>query len=131
MDLLLDTHTLIWYNENESLLSSEISSLINDLDNEIFVSITSFYEIAIKINIGKLKTGKSFTGFYKKTLDNNISILPIKETHLSRYIGLPLFEQHRDPFDRMIVATAIEENLTIATTDNKFNLYRNIVPVIW
>ena len=131
MRLLLDTHSLIWYTEFSPLLSLKAYSLIDNPLNSVFVSMVSFYEIAIKVNIGKLCSTKTLTQFYKDTTENEILILPINENYLTKYLTVPLFSQHRDPFDKLIIATAMEDNLTIITTDKKFILYKELVDIIW
>ena len=131
MRFLIDTHTLIWYTEANKLLSLKACLLIDDPQNDIFVSMVSFYEIAIKINIGKLDSTTTLTHFYEDTTLNEIQILPINETYLTNYLNLPLFTNHKDPFDKLIIATAMEEHLTIITTDKKFILYKELVDIIW
>ena len=131
MRLLLDTHTLIWYTENSLLLSLKAFSLIDNPLNSVYVSMVSFYEIAIKVNIGKLDSTKTLSQFYQDTTANQILILPINETDLTNYLSIPFFSQHRDPFDKLIIATAMEDHLTIITTDKKFILYKDLVDIIW
>jgi PIN domain nuclease of toxin-antitoxin system len=63
--------------------------------------------------------------------DSSILVLPISEKDLSNYLLLPIFSDHRDPFDKLIIATAMEDNLTIITTDKKFILYKELVDIIW
>ena len=131
MRYLIDTHTLIWYTEANKQLSLNACLLIDDPNNDIFVSMISFYEIAIKINIGKLDSTTTLAKFYKDTSVNEIQILPINEIYLTHYLTLPLFTNHKDPFDKLIIATAMEEHLTIITTDKKFILYNELVDIIW
>ena len=130
MELLLDTHILLWYTESNERLSIEAKKLIEDPTNTLFVSIISFYEVAIKINIGKLKLGKTIPMFYKQTLDANIKITDIVDTHLETLTTLPLYPQHRDPFDRLIIATALANNLTLLSADKNFELYKDLVEII-
>ncbi len=131
MDILLDTHAIIWFLEGETSLSENIRSAVQDTSTQKFVSIITFYDFAIKINIGKLKINKDIESYIADCRNNSIHILPVSEGHLTRYTKLPLKENHRDPFDRLLIATAIVEDLTIATTDKKFELYGDIVSVVW
>jgi PIN domain nuclease of toxin-antitoxin system len=131
MDILLDTHTLIWFMEGNVLLPTKIRERIMTTGNLSMVSITSFYEVAIKMNIGKLDLGKTLSVFYQETLDNQIQILPIAESHLSAYVSLPTFATHKDPFDRLIIATAIAEKATVLSVDENFSLYKELVGVEW
>jgi PIN domain nuclease of toxin-antitoxin system len=131
MDILLDTHTLIWFMEGNVLLPTKIRERIMTTGNLSMVSIASFYEVAIKMNIGKLDLGKTLSVFYQETLDNQIQILPIAESHLSAYVSLPTFATHKDPFDRLIIATAIAEKATVLSVDENFSLYKELVSVEW
>jgi PIN domain nuclease of toxin-antitoxin system len=131
MRLLLDTHALIWFIEGEDSLSYVSLSFIEDPDNQIFVSMTSFYEMAIKLKLGKLDLTTSLKDFFQKTLAQKIMILPISENHVFEYLNVPSFAEHKDPFDRIIIATAICENLDIITIDGKFKNYESLVNIIW
>ena len=131
MRLLIDTHTLFWYTEADSLLSKNALRLIDDPSNKIFVSMVTFYEAAIKINIGKLQLGKSIQEFYQQTVVANIEVLPISPNYLAAFAELPSFANHKDPFDRLIIATALSENVAIITADTKFGLYEELVSIIW
>ena len=83
------------------------------------------------MNIGKLNLGKSLSLFYQETAENQIQILPIAQSHLSAYVSLPLFANHKDPFDRLIIATAFAENATVLSADANFSLYKELVGVEW
>ncbi len=131
MDFLLDTHALIWFSEDNKQLSVNARSIINNNRNKIFLSIVSFFELAIKFNAGKLDSNLSLTDFFVLASDSSIVVLPISEKDLSNYLLLPLFTNHKDPFDKLIIATAMEEHLTIITTDKKFILYKELVDIIW
>ncbi len=131
MRFLLDTHTLVWFGNGDKNLSPKAESLIADGANQIYFSVISSFEMAIKINIGKLQLSQSLISFLRNAAEKSIEHLPLKESHLNQYLTLPLFSDHRDPFDRMIIATAIAESLTIITADPKFGLYKDIVQVEW
>ena len=122
MKLLLDTHVLIWLGKSIDLLPSAATiAIIKDPSNEVFVSMVTFYEVAIKMNIGKLSIGKSVLQFYQDALANNIKVLPISPSYLATLSSLPLIPDHKDPFDRLIIATALTEKVAVITADNKFN----------
>lgn len=87
--------------------------------------------MAIKLKLGKLAINKSLSDYYTDTINNNIQVLSIKPTYLTQYQNVPLFDEHRDPFDRMIIATAVAENCSIITTDKKFELYKENVEIIF
>jgi PIN domain nuclease of toxin-antitoxin system len=124
---LLDTHTAIWFfNGNESL-SQTANSIIRDLSNDVFISISSVWELAIKIGIGKLDFAGKAEGFVRLAEKNEITIIPITTSHLTVLESLPMI--HRDPFDRLLVATAIAEQMTIITADE--NIARYDVSHIW
>ncbi len=127
MNLLLDTHTLIWFFEGATELSEVAKSAIVDENNTCFVSILSFWEIAIKLNIGKLQMNISFEQLRMLILENGFEILPLKIEHTKEIINLPL--HHRDPFDRLIISQATVENMIILSRDENFKLYN--VKLIW
>ena len=131
MDFLLDTHALIWFSEDNKQLSLKARSIINNNSNKIFLSIISFFELAIKFNAGKLDSELSLIDFFALASNSSIVVLPISQKDLSNYLLLPVFADHRDPFDKLIIATAMEDNLTIITTDKKFILYKELVDIIW
>ena len=99
--------------------------------NEKFISEASFLELAIKINIGKLPDFKSgISEFINQVRLDGFNILPINSKHLEEYIRLPIEKTHHDPFDRIIISTAISEDMGIITVDEKFSLYDKLVNLI-
>lgn len=127
MNLLLDSHTLLWYSQDNPALTKKVLALLQNPENDLFVSIATFYEVAIKINSGKLIINNNIQDFYVKIIDTGIQVLPILPVYLDQYITLPTITDHRDPFDRVIIATAIAENFSIVTIDKKFELYKDLV----
>ncbi|MEH1899084.1 MAG: type II toxin-antitoxin system VapC family toxin [Nostoc sp.] len=122
MRLLLNTHTFIWYVTDNSRLSNQVVALINDENNEIILSIASLWEIAIKQNLGKLSFNQSFEIFITQQLNlNDFSLLDIKITHVTVVATLPL--HHRDPFDRILIAQSIVENIPLLSADKIFDAY--------
>jgi PIN domain nuclease of toxin-antitoxin system len=131
MRFLLDTHTLLWFIDGDEKLSSKARSHIENPENDICVSIASFYEIAIKLKTGKLSLSKSLDGIWQDTISQKISILPISKKYLLQYDQVPLLAEHRDPFDRLIIASAIAEDLTVITKDEKFANYQDLITIAW
>lgn len=121
MRFLLDTHILIWFLEGNLLLSVSRRQIIADSGNEILVSIASLWEMAIKISLGKLTLAQPLADVIKQLAVENIEILPILPAHVLQVSTLPF--QHRDPFDRIIVAQSQIENLPVLTEDPEFANY--------
>lgn len=121
MQYMLDTHTLIWFLEGNPVLSKEVRNIIEDAEKRKYVSIASIWEIAIKVSLEKLKLAKSLEDFLFDLSQTEITILPIKLPHALRVSKLDFF--HRDPFDRLIIAQSIEENLEVLTRDSDFSSY--------
>ncbi|MEW6129911.1 MAG: type II toxin-antitoxin system VapC family toxin [Acidobacteriota bacterium] len=122
MKLLLDTHTFIWFIMGSSNLSAAARSLIEDLANEKFISTASLWEMAIKCSIGKLNLNTPFSWLIPSQITNNgFDFCPIEIAHLHTVATLPF--HHRDPFDRMLIAQAIVENLPIISADITFDGY--------
>lgn len=124
---LLDTHALIWFIEGDRLLSAKALSAINDEAYFNFVSIASIWEIAIKLNVEKIKLQTSFLGIQKKMDENGFKLLPVNFEHTLILKDLPL--HHRDPLDRMIIEQSITEDLTIISKDKNFSLYP--IKLLW
>ena len=122
MILLLDTHTFNWYVTDNSRLSNQVLEFINDENNEILLSIASLWEIAIKQNLGKLSFNQPFEIFITQQLNlNDFRLLDIKINHIAVVATLPL--HHRDPFDRILIAQALVENIFILSADKIFDAY--------
>ena len=120
--LLLDTHTLLWFLNNDSRLPVGVRQKIEETEI-IFVSAISIWEIAIKINIGKLNIVTSFEVVKENMNVLNIQELPIEFDDSLAYIGLPILKEHKDPFDRMIVAQAMRRSLLLVSADKKLDAY--------
>lgn len=122
MRLLLDTHTLIWFITDDAKLSPTALQLIEDGNNTASVSIASLWEIAIKMRLGKLLAGANFDSLFPSQLTSNaIDLMPIELAHVARVATLSL--HHRDPFDRLLIAQALHENLPIISADAAFDDY--------
>lgn len=122
MKLLLDTHTLLWFIGGSSRLSSAARILIEDSENEKFVSIVSIWEIAVKVSIGKMSLSSPFDILFPHQLQiNGFELLPVEVEHTSVVASLPF--HHRDPFDRLLIAQSIIEDFAIVTADSAFADY--------
>ena len=122
MRLLLDTHALMWFLLDAQRLSSQARTLMVDLSNELWVSPASLWELAIKISLGKYALEKDFRTFFDEQLeDNRLEILPITVRHAAAVATLPF--HHRDPFDRLIIAQAVVEQVPVLSADATFDSY--------
>ena len=114
-------HTFLWFIDDNQRLSSNAKSLLES-DNELLLSTASLWEIAIKLSIGKLSLPQPFEPFVRQQLSiNAIGILQIETGHLDVVSTLPF--HHRDPFDRLLVAQAIVEQVPIVSADGEFDGY--------
>jgi PIN domain nuclease of toxin-antitoxin system len=113
---LIDTHSLIWYINSDKNITRKAVNCIENSESLSFVSIVSFWEIAVKISMGKLAITVSFDELFALSEKYSFIILPVTFQHTKILTSLPLI--HKDPFDRMIIAQAIEEKLVIITKDN-------------
>lgn len=121
MKLLLDTHTFLWFIEDNPRLSVDAKALLES-DAELLISTASLWEIAIKTSIGKLTLTQPFETFLPQQLElNNITILSIELAHLAIVSALPFY--HRDPFDRLLIAQAMNEQLPVVSADAAFDAY--------
>lgn len=119
---LLDSHTLLWYTLDDPQLSGTARSLILDPANEILISPATYWEIAIKVSIGKLILHQPYEDFIDVCLNQyGFTILPIEPKHTARVIALPW--HHRDPFDRLLVAQALVEKLPVVSQDAALDGY--------
>lgn len=129
---LLDTHCLIWFQENNPQIPRDIMNLIQDENNAILFSQISLFEISIKQKIGKLPAfNVSIEEVYKQAIDDGFTFLNIQNRHIYNYDLVPLVGDHRDPFDRLFIATAMSENATILSADSKLKQYFELVNVMW
>jgi PIN domain nuclease of toxin-antitoxin system len=122
VNLILDTHSILWFALDDPLLSAKAIAAIEGDENEVYISPASYWEIAIKVCIGKYKLDTPFEDFWNQAIrDGEFEILPIGIPHARAVSQLPLI--HRDPFDRMLVAQALCENLTVVGNDSLLDQY--------
>lgn len=120
--LLLDTHSMLWFFWDDPQLSPSAKSSIEDPDNLKLISIASCWEVAIKAGLGKLDLGEPSGPFLRREIaSNNFDLLPISLEHAAMVEGLA--PHHRDPFDRLLVAQAMAENLSLVGRDPVFDQY--------
>ena len=127
MDILLDTHTLIWFLNGDNKLSNKVKDSIEDQNNYKVVSIASIWEIAIKISLDKFRFPKGFNSFLQLVDESGFDILPITFEHTIVLSTLEFI--HRDPFDRMLVAQSKADDFVIATKDDNIKKYS--IKTIW
>ncbi len=110
MTVILDTHAVYWFVEDDPKLSSLARTTIGDSRNEILVSAASYWEIAIKVSLGKWQLNRPYEEFIDIALESyKFGLLPVLSSHTTQVIGLPF--HHKDPFDRMLVAQALTEQV--------------------
>lgn len=119
--LLLDTHALLWYAQGASELPGDLVQLIQQAGNNCFISRASLWEVAIKSSLGKLVLPGGFGVWQARVRAQGFALLEISDEHLQCLHGLPY--HRRDPFDRLPIAQALTENLTLVSRDTKFANY--------
>ena len=130
MRFIVDTQILIRLLLDESL-SDKVRSLLTDPDNEILIPHVCLFEIAIKQKIGKLPALVWSTHvIVRQLMRDGFTLLPVSVTHIAAYDQIPLFVDHRDPFDRLLIATALAENIPIISADKNFKLYTPQIQLI-
>ena len=122
MRLLLDTHTLIWFYLDDTKLSAPARLLLEDVTNMKFISPASYWELAIKVGLGRYNLAESDENFIQHAIfDNGFIILPVEPKHTAVLVSLPL--HHKDPFDRLMVAQVMVEGIPLVSADSTLDLY--------
>jgi PIN domain nuclease of toxin-antitoxin system len=128
MRLLLDTHSFLWFLLDDPKLSETAKNSIANPDNDIEISPASYWEIAIKISLNKYALPEPYEQFMEREIaTNQFRILPIEPTHTAALTHLPF--HHGDPFDRLLIAQAIVEQMPVISGDSAFAAYP--VTCIW
>jgi PIN domain nuclease of toxin-antitoxin system len=125
MKYILDTHVILWYLSENSNLSTKAREII-DARNGLYFSIISLWEVSIKVNIGKLQISRPIEALPIELQYMNIQILPIAIRDIEIYTSLPLPNspiKHRDPFDRILIAQAINYSFNLVSKDTAFDSY--------
>ena len=116
---LIDTHILLWYLAGDNSLSHNLLSIIEDKNNEILVSVVVLWEILIKKNIGKLVVPDGIEIYIEKS---GFEFISLNVEHVINLSGLE--NHHKDPFDRMLIAQAVAEDISIISTDSQISKYK-------
>ncbi|WP_394794772.1 type II toxin-antitoxin system VapC family toxin [Armatimonas sp.] len=128
MNLLLDTHTFLWFVTNDPLRSEVARTRLEDSNSTLYLSIASIWEMSIKHGIGKLPFAQPIEIFIPAQLQvNRIDILPITQEHAFHAGQLPM--HHRDPFDRMLIAQSIVEAIPLVSADTSFVAYTGLTQI--
>jgi PIN domain nuclease of toxin-antitoxin system len=126
--LLLDTHAFLWWVNDAPEITAEARHAISDANNECYLSLASCWEMSIKSSLGKLRLAKPIERFVSDQLTaNGFTLLNIELRHTAKVEKLPFY--HRDPFDRLLIAQAMTEKMTLITVDKAFMEYG--VKVLW
>jgi PIN domain nuclease of toxin-antitoxin system len=128
MKLLLDTNVFIWLNDAPHRVRDQVMTVIANPDNDLFFSLTSIWEVQIKIQLGKLELSDALPDILKtQQVENNLQVLTIDLNHIWALENLP--NHHRDPFDRLLIAQAQTEGMTLVSADGVFEMYD--VDLLW
>jgi PIN domain nuclease of toxin-antitoxin system len=125
--LLLDTHFAFWWQTGDPHVTEEVRSVVEAAD-EVVVSRVSLWELAIKAGLGKVRI--DLPAFAEQVESMGFTWLPIENAHILKLPDLPTFDDHRDPFDRLLVAQSVSEPLIILTVDDKLARYGGTVRVV-
>lgn len=128
MNFLLDTHILIWAAISPHKISPELASLLSDPSNHLYFSSASIWEISIKESLGKRDFHVSSNKLHDGLVENGYNEIKVSALHAMGVIKLPFI--HRDPFDRILVATAIWENMPLLTNDSTLSPYHSLVRIL-
>ena len=121
MRYLIDTQVFLWFITGSPELSKKAREILENGDNEIFISIASLWEISIKTSLGKLTINGPYSTVIDDVIENEIEILPINFVHTVEQSKLPF--HHKDPFDRLIIAQALVEEMNLVSSDRIFDEY--------
>lgn len=128
MQVLLDTHLILWWQGTRARVPRAARDLLDGTDDPVYVSRVSLWEIAIKVNQGKLRV--DLPRFCEKVAADGFSWLPIENAHILRLAELPVFADHKDPFDRLLIAQSASEPLVFVTADAGLARYGDLVRVV-
>lgn len=121
MSYLLDTHTYLWWLGDPRRLGRQAREVLEDRNISAFVSMVSFWEIAIKSSLGKLSLSRRVEQLEAELGEDGLLLLPIRSAHCGGVVSLPF--HHRDPFDRLLVSQALQEGASLLSCDATFDAY--------
>lgn len=122
MKILLDTQIFIWWTDEPTRLSPRVLEICSDANNTLILSVVSAWEIQIKVQLGKLRINQSLDEVIKsQQITNDLKILPVLLPHVLAIKNLP--QHHKDPFDRLLIAQALTEDLMVLSVDPLFAIY--------
>ncbi len=128
MNCLLDTHAFLWWDGERSRLSSRVLVISATPNTTLFLSYASIWELQIKLQLGKLTARRPLSQIIQEqTTLNGLRLLPILPDHIYALQSLP--NLHGDPFDRMLIAQAMHENMTLISSDSQIAQYP--IPILW
>ena len=128
MRILLDTHLILWWQGKSAQVPEVVRTLVEDANDTVYVSRASLWEIAIKVSQGKLHL--DLPEFCQQIRADGFAWLPIHNSHLLQVAALPLYDDHKDPFDRLLAAQSQVEPAILLTTDAKLARYGSTVRVV-
>ncbi len=122
MNLLFDTHVFIWWADEPAKLAASVTTALENENNRLFLSDASIWEMQIKVQLGKIELKLPLKDLIEsQQQENEIEILRISTVHILELENLPF--HHKDPFDRILIAQSIVEDLTVVTVDSEFRAY--------
>ena len=121
MSHLIDTHILLWWLEDSAKIKKQVKKILENPDNQIFVSSVSVWEVVIKCSLKKLKAPDNLLEMIKL---NDFDELPVRFKHV-KYLE-KISNHHNDPFDRLLIAQCLSENLTLITEDSLIKKYKEL-----
>lgn len=127
MNLLVDTHAVIWFITDSPNLPVAVRKIIEEKENNCYVSLASFWEMGIKYSLDRLELNAGLEVIFQIIEESGFELLPITPGHVLEIAKMQFY--HQDPFDRLIIGQAITEDLCIVTKDEQFQKYG--VPIIW
>ena len=127
MNYLVDTHAIIWFITEDKKLPQKTKQIIEDDENNCFVSIASFWEMGIKYSLDRLDLKRDLNDIFEVIIDSGFRVLPITPNHIIKNAELDF--HHQDPFDRIMIAQAIVEKLQVISKDQYFKNYD--IEIFW
>ena len=124
--VLLDTHALVWYADGSARLPATLRQWLDDERTTRYVGIVTFLELATLVNVGRMSLLPDPLTWFAQIRAGGFRLLAIDDQHLAQYATLPQIKDHRDPFDRLLIAQALSENLTLVSRDGKFGEYAGL-----